>query len=307
VRKMEYYWVCTLCMILVIGGCYPTDGISPGEPIYPQIDKFPAWSPDGTTIAYHHSGVTSVDSQTGGAEIDPDSVGIWFIDPDGMNRRMFLKNGDIPDWSPDCEKIALVMGKQIYTVRADAESLHKWTSRGRNFFPDWSPNGEQIAYDRTVPSDSSGVWILTLVDGQKVWIGGSRSPDWSPDGSRILYVGSWGDIWTITPDGSDSLRLTNRGGTYPIYTHPVWSPDGREISFSAESGELSDPTQIWVMDADGSNPSQLTTEGGTEPSWSPDGSRIVFSRYNPWEFGERNGRLWIMNADGSGKRQLTSF
>jgi len=55
--------------------------------------------------------------------------------------------------------------------------------------------------------------------------------------------------------------------------------------------------QIWVMNSDGSSPTQLTTAGGGDPAISPDGRRIAFGR---------SGHIFVMNADGSGQTQLTS-
>lgn len=298
--------VLSLSIMLAVGACdrNPVDESGFEPPNYPQIDQHPAWSPDGTTIAYYHLGVTQVDS-SGFCHIDPESAGIWFINPDGTNRRMFLRNGSLPDWSADGTKLALVIENQIYTVGIGGDSLCQWTTTESNYFPDWCSNGELIGYDRIASFDSSGVWVLSLADNQKVYLVHGRSPDWSPDCSLIVYAGLDEEIWRVSSDGSDSSKLAGHSGDFPRYRYPVWSPDGSKIAFSAlEAGE---PIQIWVMDADGSNPRHLTTEGGTEPSWSPDGSKIVYSRHNSWEFSDENGRLWVMNADGSGKRQLTSF
>lgn len=65
-------------------------------------------------------------------------------------------------------------------------------------------------------------------------------------------------------------------------------------------------TNIWVMNADGTNLKQFTTNGGLQPSWSPDGKKIVYigftnQKYDP----QNNGTVWIMNIDGSNKQQLT--
>ena len=56
---------------------------------------------------------------------------------------------------------------------------------------------------------------------------------------------------------------------------------------------------IWVMDADGGNPTRLTTGNKVDeyPDWSPDGAKVTFSR---------NGNIWVMDADGSNQTQLTS-
>jgi Tol biopolymer transport system component len=100
-------------------------------------------------------------------------------------------------------------------------------------------------------------------------------------------------------DGSAQTNLT---GSPSTDQHPTWSPDGRKIAFASNrDGAHMD---IWVMNADGSSPVNLTPlpdssgsgEAGTEPAWSPDGTRIAYNY---------QGDVWVMNIDGSGKVNLT--
>jgi TolB protein len=80
---------------------------------------------------------------------------------------------------------------------------------------------------------------------------------------------------------------------------PSWSPDGTRIAFTSHRAGSAD---IWVMNADGSNPVQLTTNGAddVDPAWSPDGAKIAFAS-------RRNGNLeiYVMSADGSNQTRLT--
>src|SRR3970282_795415 len=79
---------------------------------------------------------------------------------------------------------------------------------------------------------------------------------------------------------------------------PSFSPTGNKIVFEHQlPGERPD---AWVMNSDGTNVTRLTTDGGYAPSWSPDGSKIIYT--NSCQY---NGYLWIMNPDGSNKRQIT--
>ncbi len=130
--------------------------------------------------------------------------------------------------------------------------------------PSWSPNGWQIAFtsDRTghpqvyvMDREGSGTRRLT-------WTGQyNDQPSWSPGGDRIAFARMAGgfQILTISPDGSDE-RWLGPG------EQPKWSPDGRHIVFTRAWEKSSD---IWVCEADGSNPRALTFFGDAAmPAWS---------------------------------------
>ncbi|MBT8489175.1 MAG: PD40 domain-containing protein, partial [Gemmatimonadetes bacterium] len=124
----------------------------------------------------------------------------------------------------------------------------------------------------------------------------------SPDGTRFAFVGRDGssneDIYVANIDGSGVTRLT----TDPAPDdQPTWSPDGESIAFRSHRHGKSD---IWVMNADGSNQLNLTyaavfipEEHNSDPAWSPDGQTLAFSR----GFGLGQG-LYKVDRDGSDLR-----
>jgi TolB protein len=110
---------------------------------------------------------------------------------------------------------------------------------------------------------------------------------------RVVFSDGWrgtpkAAIYTMNPDGSDIVTLTDRNSADDW---PTWSPDGSKILFrSTRSGGF----DFYTMNADGSNPTRLTFDGQAKgsPDWSSDGSRIVFQNFD-----DRN--IYAMNADGS--------
>jgi len=105
------------------------------------------------------------------------------------------------------------------------------------------------------------------------------------DGDEYIYV--------ATADGSQIRRLA-RG------SRPTWSPDGRWIAFNASNGETS---ELRVIGVDGSGERVVASPGGMS-AWSPDGTKIVFSRGDLFSFPAFG--LFVVNPDGSGLTQLLS-
>jgi TolB protein len=129
------------------------------------------------------------------------------------------------------------------------------------------------------------------------------NPSWAADARAIVYAAYRNNVapdiiasFIYTGVRQDLTKGRFRDGAYL----PVYSPDGKQILFhaTAQGARASD---IWVMNADGSNPRRLTThpDADTSPTWSPSGTQIAFTS-------DRTGRpqIYIMNADGSGTRRL---
>jgi Tol biopolymer transport system component len=96
-----------------------------------------------------------------------------------------------------------------------------------------------------------------------------------------------GEVYLLSADGTTLANLTND----PSFDeNPAWSPDGQSIAFSSDRTGV---RQIYVMNADGSGPTPLSS--GAQPAWSPDGSKIAYV----------NNEIHVMNSDGSAITQLT--
>ena len=112
-------------------------------------------------------------------------------------------------------------------------------------------------------------------------------------------------LYVMNPDGSQIRRLTHSLENESD-SRPVWSPDGSQIAFQRRriinAFEVEWDTEIYVINADGSNPRNLTQHPDTDsgPSWSPDGSQIAFASF-------RGGgwNIYVMDVDGANVKRLT--
>jgi Tol biopolymer transport system component len=129
-------------------------------------------------------------------------------------------------------------------------------------------NGDLTAYDPATGAQST---IATIsADGEV------SDPAYTPDGARLAYLlgsaqSGGGEVWVLDTKTLGTKRLTTCGCAR--FSHLSWSPDGLRLVFV-------DSDQLYVIDADGTNKTQLThlpaVQFATQPTWSPDGTRIAF-------------------------------
>jgi Tol biopolymer transport system component len=129
----------------------------------------------------------------------------------------------------------------------------------------------------------------------------SHEPLWSPDGTKIAFRtfrDGQSEIYSMNPDGSNQIRLTNSSGSL----YPSWSPDSTKLVFSSFDSQYN--SNVFVVNADGTGLTNLSNDStGTSfmPSWSPDGTKIMFLSSR-----DATQSIYLMDPDGSNTTRLTN-
>jgi Tol biopolymer transport system component len=184
-------------------------------------------------------------------------------------------------------------------------------------YPAWSPNGSELFFSRE-RAGLRRIFRKNIVTGEETQVSGGHfdeiQPTCSPDGKTILFVRSRtagvklepgdvfgvfldGDIWAIDLASGKEIKLIRNA------YNPDYSPDGKRIAFDAS---WAGPRRIWMVDSNGHNPQQLTSDtsegvGHVRPRWAPDGARVVFQNIERTKFDVRvfdlssSQSTWVTN------------
>lgn len=240
-------------------GVNPQTVVSSNEPIIS-----PAWSPDGTKIAY-----VSFEKKKP----------IIFVQSLMTGQRLtlasFKGNNSAPAWSPDGRKLAIVLthaaNSQLYTINADGTGLKQVTkSNAIDTEPDWSPDGKWIYFT----SDRGGnpqIYKVSSIGGeaQRVTFQGDHnlSPHFSPDGKSLAIIRKDGGKFSVaTQDlSSGQVQILSEGGQDES---PSFAPNGRVILYATRAGGRG---ALAAVSSDGRVKQRLSESGGDirEPSWGP--------------------------------------
>ncbi len=250
-------------------------------------DEEPAWSPDGTRIAFWRAPQEK-------------SAGIWVANADGTDAHPLLQTQDSIEaiaWSPGGSKIAWVdvgsppfsgteldFPQDLYAMSSDGTGATAIVTDGQVTDFAWSPDGNHIVLERQsgLPDYRLGYDLSVVsVDGTgetpltQDHI--SMDPAWAPGGTMIAFVGSssggWKqrDLFVMNADGSDRKQITTGAGAVE---NPTWSPDGTKIAFATFPNADGSACELTVVDPDGSNPVAIADKSSLSGcpigiSWQP--------------------------------------
>jgi Tol biopolymer transport system component len=291
----------------------------------PGFEGTPAFSPDGNQVAFLEL--------LEGENQQKQSSGIYTAVVGGEKSLRLTSNPSdcCPTWSPDGRQVAFVRytGDElaIYVVPALGGTEHQLYAGPASEYASlaWSPDGRVLALAESSDADHARSWIalLSLADSTTRPLTSppdgylDASPAFSPDGSKVAFsrgtiAGVANDLFVVSAIGGQPERLTfdNR----PMYGHPAWTSDGREIVFSSARGG---PVSLWRISASGGRPQPVAGVGVTAgyPSISLKGNQLVYqqtlNRFNIWRIDLRDEKHThgppILLISGKGDKMRPQF
>ena len=266
-----------------------------------------SWSPDGLWLAR--------------AEKDPQDQPsrIVLISPQTGEKRSLTnptdaKIGDLwPSFSPDGSWVAFVRARDtgmrdVWIQPVEGSDARQLTFENylRIHRPTWTKDGREIVFGTNIIGSDKRLFRVPVAGGTPELVTGLDRGAQEPciRGDRLVYVESDSgkpDIWRIPGpnmneerDPERIIRTNPRFGDFQVSL----SPDGQKIAFGSNRTETN---QIWVAQADGSDPFQLSRSTAWAPDWSPDGQWVAFASEV-----EGNTDVYVVDAEGGEPKRLTT-
>ena len=246
---------------------------------------------------------------------------LYTVNEDGTGLHRLTFDGDdyrerVATWSPDGSHIAFTAlhdgNADIYTIDANGGDRHRLTTDpGREDYPAWTSDG-RIMFAKNVFSCPCSEWIMNA-DGsnaqQLPLVGNAVGAEAAPHGNRIVYAsydasGTFSvlHVATLGPDntvtGDHAITTPPHEGQDQGDFEPHWSPNGNDIVFLRDHGNIDN--DIFVVHSDGSGLRRLTnTPNRVEfwANWSSDGKEVLFQDAS-------SGKLKAISVDTLAERNV---
>jgi Tol biopolymer transport system component len=279
-----------------------------------EFGSYPAWSPDGAFIAFQSSGISDDLGAMGSGALW--NTTLWTVPSQGGEGKQITQAGNPPgghgnpSWSPDGRHITFTTydpaQTEVWSVSVAGDDLKKIAGGIDSIY---SPDGKYIYF---VSLGLSKIQISATDEplGEPVQIATAGTArlkrlSISADGKKISYgaLTLKSNLWMIPLSArtneatGPSVALTR--DTSHRNTHPAISPDGSKIAYHVV--RVGSKLDILIMDADGTNQTQLTTDLANDfrASWFPDGEQVAF-------ISDRQGKdqMWAINIKSGRERLL---
>jgi TolB protein len=212
-----------------------------------------------------------------------------------------------PNPSPDGETLYFATTRNgrlgIWNLNLNGKGGLRTVTMGNtaDYAPSLKPRTDNVFYAAILPGSTSPayIWSKPSNGGMPEQLTEGTQPQWSPDGKKLLYIKGRADknkarIWTCDADGGNQTQLSVGSGEFND-VDARWSNDNKKIIFSSNRSLLRGQHNydIYIMDAEGGNLTQLTTNGSHDdkPVFAPDGKTIFFrsNRGLVWD-------IWVMQT-----------
>jgi serine/threonine protein kinase/Tol biopolymer transport system component len=240
----------------------------------------PDWSPDGKTLAVKTTEATKgVRSVISAISVSDGTVREIYSTPHGLGRARWLADGSgllVAMYGPSQGHRG-----QLWQVSFPGGEAHRFTNDLTDYQDSLDMTRDRKTLAAIESTRTADLWLAPGGDAaraRQITTGARAYAGFSWLTSRaIVYADGNGDLFSVQEDGSNRTLLTP--GEHNSYM-PATCGDGRFIVFQAYRNEK---LNVWRMDADGSNPAQLTDEAlAVNPECSPDGKWVLYSRGNAW-------------------------